>query len=130
MRAALAALALVMSVTACSDITGLGDYGTYDLRSVNGRGLPFVVENTSNYRLELVRSTLTLERGGEYSTTFTWRETEFGSTRTETERFTGYYEREGDDLWLYDDFNGDETYGYFDGRSLWVQAGGVEYEYR
>ncbi|HYD53081.1 MAG TPA: hypothetical protein VEA99_10650 [Gemmatimonadaceae bacterium] len=130
MRAVLAALALVISVAACSDITGPGSTGTYDLETVNGRSLPFVVRSEIGYRLELTRSTLTLERDGSYTSTFTWRETENGQSFTDTERYSGTYERRGDDLWLYDDFDGSTTEAYWQGNRLVVLGEGVTYEYR
>ena len=131
MRALFAALALVVSVAACSDLTGPGSFnGTYELEAVNGRSLPYVVDQDVGYRLELTRSSLRMERDGYYETTFTWRETIDGRSTVDTERYTGTFEREGNDVWLYDDYDGSVTRGYWSGNRLVVTASGMEYEYR
>lgn len=131
MRTVLAALTLMLGVAACSDLTGPGAMtGTYELEAVNAQRLPFVADQSATYRLELARSTLTLNRDSTYTSTFTWRETIRGSTTTEVERYDGTYSRSGDDLYLYDSFDGSRTEAYFDGRALVVYDSGLEFEYR
>jgi hypothetical protein len=133
MRATLAALALVLSVGACSDIAGLGNLtGNYDLQRVDGQLLPYVADESLNgtYRLELTRSTLVLHRDGTYTTTFTWRETIRGSVVSDTETFDGTYERTGNDIYLYDDFDGTTTIARVEGGRLFIDSDGITFEYR
>jgi hypothetical protein len=131
MRATLAALALVFSVAACSDLTGPGSLtGTYDLRSVNGQGLPYTVDQSALYRLDLAGSSLTLHRDGTYTTTFLWRETIRGSTTTDTEHFEGTYSRSGDEIYLYDDFDGSTTIAYVEGSRVVIESEDLTFEYR
>lgn len=133
MRALFAALALVVTVGGCTDITGPGGLfdSTYELRTVNGQTLPYVVDQSTGYRLELTRSVLTLENDGYYTTTFTWRETINGRTTIlPPERFDGTYERSGNQLFLYDDEDGSVTTAFWENNRLIVTSGGAEYEYR
>jgi hypothetical protein len=131
MRATLAALALVFSVAACSDLTGPGTLtGTYDLQRVDGRTLPYVTAQSVGYREELIGSSLRLDRDGYYETTFTYRYVIDGRSSVEQRAYSGTYERDGSDLWLYDDRSNEEYYAYWERDRVIVTSDGIEYEYR
>jgi hypothetical protein len=93
MRRTALLLATSLLVAACSDSSGpSGDSinGTYALRTVNGQNLPFpVLVIGTDFRLEVLSGSLTVNGNGTFSFQLTLRETELGTVDTETQTTTG-----------------------------------------
>lgn len=89
MRRSLLAVAVTLTLAACGG--GGGDpvsprsiSGTYALRTINGRGLPYTSQVTADYRLEVSGSVLTLGNGGSCFERSTYIETINGFASEET----------------------------------------------
>ena len=79
---------LVFGLVACGDDgTGLEDIaGTYTLQTVDGGGLPAVLEETgTTFLLEITAGSVTLNQDMTCSVISMFRVTEFGNVTTETE---------------------------------------------
>jgi hypothetical protein len=85
---AVLALVLVFS-SACRSGGGTGPEdntpGTYNLQTVDGKTLPFTLEEESGFKAEVVSISYRLERGGVFSSKEVFRYTEEGKVRTEEE---------------------------------------------
>lgn len=99
-------LAIVPLSSACEiDIFASYPSGTYDMRWVNGRRVPAVVFESTNpgtfYRVELSYGTLHLRRDDTFSLDFEVRETDTKGVSRTTHGYSGSYEIDGPDLYLY-----------------------------
>ena len=94
MRRLLAALALVvvLPLSAC-DLTGPSDtiHGTYKLRTVDGRTLPWLAIRAGADRIEIASGQVTLNEDGTYQDVTIYTVTENGATHPETERYEGTF---------------------------------------
>jgi hypothetical protein len=88
-------LAMIPAFAACDD-DGSGPEldvtGTYQLQTINGATLPFVLLQTgTTYRLEVLSGEITLNSNGTFTEEATVREDDNGTITTETQTVTGTY---------------------------------------
>lgn len=98
-------LALLLPLAGCGDdASGPEDQdtiaGTYTLRTVNGNGLPFTLENTAAARVEVTGGHITLNENLSYSEMRGFRRTENGIATDVDEEYTGTYTYAGTDLFI------------------------------
>jgi hypothetical protein len=128
-----AALAAATVLSSCSAIDAIGNAGrlnaTYELRTVNGIGVPAIIHQEAGYRLEILNANFTLESDGTYSEGGILRETINGISTTYTSETFGYYDYFGGEL-TFDENNGRRYYGRIEGSTLVVEDQGVELRYR
>ena len=103
---AMAVFAMGSVVTGCGyDVFGPSYYGSYDLRWVNGREVPATVYETrgagTSYRADISYGTLHLRHDGTFSMDVELRETDSRGVHVSTQGYSGTYERDGPDLFLY-----------------------------
>jgi hypothetical protein len=100
-----ATAATALAGTACTDSIGIGAgvAGTYDLRTVNGIGLP-----VSDGDLIIEAGQLEIESDGDFLEILQFRSTTGGLIRTE--EYPGTWERNGDEI-VFDYDNGDQAFG-------------------
>ena len=98
--------------------------GTYELRTVNGRGLPAVLHQEPGYRLEVLNANFTFSRDGTYSEAGIVREIVNGSASTSSSSTNGYYEYYNGEI-TFQDNTGRTYYGSVDRNSLRVVDDGV-----
>ena len=91
MRRLVLALSAV-SILACGDSSGpefSSAVGTWNLVTVNGSALPFTVDLSQNFRLEILGDVFVASENGTYTESTTLRETESGTATTTTEQSNG-----------------------------------------
>ena len=93
-------LAAVTLFAACSDSSGPNSSltGSYDLITINGAGMPFVVFFDQSSRLEIIGGDVTLNSNGTFSSSGTYRQTLAGSAQTVTETCLGTYTVNGNSI--------------------------------
>lgn len=127
---ALASLTIMSGCTALDSITSAGRVrGTYELRTVNGVGVPAVVYQEAGYRMEVLNAAITLEDDGTYTEAGIVRETIDGQTSTRSSESYGYYDYYNGEL-TFDDSSGRRFYGTVDGTTLVIDDQGVRMVYR
>lgn len=140
-RPALVAAALVptLALAACGGDSGTGpvDGETYTLETVDGRPLPYVYEDNSEYKDELLASSITFDDEDTYTARFTVRFTDRtvspAAVETFTESIEGGYSRSGSNLTFRDEDGNVEIVATLSGDQLtWVDAddGNTTYVYR
>jgi hypothetical protein len=89
----LAALFVLLILTACGDSTGPAEsiFGTYTLRTIDGVPLPYVWDQGVGYKLEITDAALSLEDGGTYSQTLDLRDTRNGTVSTQRASASGTF---------------------------------------
>ena len=116
---------------AAGDLLGPGNdrvSGTYELRSVNGRGLPAVLYQEPGYRLEVLNANFTFSPDGTYSEAGIVREVVNGSASTSSSSTNGYYEYFNGEV-TFEDTTGRIYYGDVDRNTLRVVDDGVTLVY-
>ena len=91
MRRLVLALSAV-SILACGDSSGpefSSAVGTWNLVTVNGSALPFTVDLSQNFRLEILGDVFVASENGTYTESTTLRETESGTATTTIEQSNG-----------------------------------------
>ena len=83
--------------------------GTWNLTSVNGTGLPFVINQSGTDKVELVSDVVTATATGTYTEMFSFRETLNGVVTTTTEPDNGTYTINGTAITLHSSTNGSIT---------------------
>ena len=94
-------LAAVTLFAACSDSSGPNSSltGSYDLITINGAGMPFVVFFDQSSRLEIIGGDVTLNSNGTFSSSGTYRQTLGGGpAQTVTETCLGTYTVNGNSI--------------------------------
>jgi len=93
MRRSVLALLLSVALVACDTRTGPGDdhLGTYTLRQINDRDLPFTVIRIGEDSLEVVEARITLDADSAANDSYTFRVTADGATTIEPETRAGTY---------------------------------------
>lgn len=99
-------LALTLALTGivaagCDDSSGPGDDidGNYSLRTINGAVLPFVLlQIDTQFKAEVTSGQLELRNDGTFNETLTFRVTEDGDTRTETDVTSGTWSQFGNQI--------------------------------
>ena len=84
---------LVVGLLACGDAVGLEDIaGTYTMQTVDGDGLPWVLDEIgTTFLLEVTAGSVTLNQDMTCSFAFSLRETEDGTVTPRTETAVGTY---------------------------------------
>jgi hypothetical protein len=132
----LAALLLAPLVSACDDdddgtgVVGANVTGTYTLRTIDGQNLPFILLNVPGYRIEVLADAYTLNSGGDFSSTTSYRETEGTVVSTSEDTYTGTWVQNGSTINLNSTDNGPETATFSGGNTLTFTAGGRTAIYR
>jgi hypothetical protein len=129
------ALLLLPVMIACDDDDGSGPSngnvtGTYTLRTVDGQNLPFTLVNVPGYRLEVTADQYTLNSGGTFTTTATFRETEGTTVTPSTETYSGTWVQNGSTVNLNSEDGGPETAAFSGGNTLTFIAAGHTAVYR
>ena len=81
-----------VSMLACGDSSGpefSSAVGTWNLVTVNGSALPFTLEFSQAYRLEIVSDVFVASENGTYTESTTIRETDGATATTTTEQSNG-----------------------------------------
>lgn len=119
-------MAVTLAMGGCGDDddgTGpSGVAGTYTLRTVNDQALPYTLYEDESYKIEIMASELTINSGGTWRETATFRETELGTPATSTQTVTGTYTRTGNTIVLAD-ADSDTITGTIQGDGALVIAG-------
>jgi hypothetical protein len=98
-----AAAATTLTGAACTDSTGLGSNvaGSYELRTINGRGLPVQLDSRT-----YEGGVLEIDSDGTFVEVLQFRE--FGDPLSTQQQFPGTWERSGSEIRL--DYNDGTTY--------------------
>jgi hypothetical protein len=119
MRVTLAALVLVAAVGCSDSSTGPRTItGTYPLLNINGDALPALIDQSTNYTLEVTEGTISLGSNGTFTDSYTLRENDAGTIRTVTIPCSGNWTRSGNDVQLEETASsscGDYATGTWDG---------------
>lgn len=93
----------LLAALACGDpVSPETDFlGTYQLQTVNGQALPYVVAQAGQNTVAVTSDQIVVADGGSWSETANYRVTESGTTRTETSTDGGHWVRTGTSLALY-----------------------------
>ncbi|HVT38282.1 MAG TPA: hypothetical protein VHE78_04535, partial [Gemmatimonadaceae bacterium] len=97
---ALASLTLV-SGCAVDGLVGPAYGGVYDLQWVNGFSVPATVIESGGFRVEVTYGTLHLRRDGTFSLDYGLREWDNGVVTRFSYGYSGTYDMNGRDLFLY-----------------------------
>jgi hypothetical protein len=119
---------------ACSD-SGTGPSessvaGTWNLRSINGTSLPFVIVQTGPDKLELTADVLTVTSSGTFTQMTTFRLTENGQTTSQSVPDAGSYVLNGTNVTFQFQSDGSVGSGTLSGETLTVSTTGFSYVYR
>jgi hypothetical protein len=116
MRKLFAAALLVLA--ACSDSTGPNAHvGAYALTSINGVGLPVIVDQDATGTLEITAGLVTLSANGTFTDRTDFRETTGSQVFTDFDVTTGSYEINGNNITFFP--NGGGSYSMaFSGETL------------
>ena len=134
--AATVLLLAAATLSACGDSTGPGlglggaPAGTYTLRTVNGSGLPYTVEDGAGLTVVIVNDAFTLQEGGRFTETYTLRVTENGSTSTESGTNAGVWALTGTAITLTLDGGGPSVRGTLTGGVMTIVDSGLSLVYR
>ncbi len=103
--------------------------GTWNLQSINGQALPYVLQQTGADKLEVTRETFTFS-----STTFTqttdYRLTQSGRVTTDSEADAGRYTINGNAVTVTFNSDGSSVTGTVSGNTITAAADGVALVYR
>ncbi len=129
---AIAVLWVSLAIVGCGD-DGVGPEnsftGRYDLISVNGESVPYVMAQVGNHALEMTAGFLQLNNDETFSTAGTFRETVGGSVSTYHQPASGSWTRTGDQVSLTYS-NGSVDTAVVSGNQLTVTSDGVSFVFR
>lgn len=127
-------LILVIGLGACTEGFGVGldsnVRGTYDLETVNGRYLPYLLSDYGGVRESIYTGQLRMESDGYFTETLVIEVRDFGRITQRTERYTGQYEvvSRGGVVLYYD--GGGTLEGDYSSRTLTLYGSGQTVVYR
>ena len=129
---AVAAVSLVIGLSACGDLSGPDTdfYGAYELQTLNGNILPTIVYQDPSELDELMSETFRIYTDGSYTDDYTLRVSGSSGQSTISRRDVGTYLRSGNTLQFRDGNTGDSFDGEIDGRTLTVTQNNNVYVYR
>jgi hypothetical protein len=104
--------------------------GTWNLQTVNGSNLPFVVAQTGTDKVELVSDVLTAVPTGSFTDITTIRNTVNGQVTTESEADAGSYTLNGTAVTFTFNSDGSTGTGSISGNTLTVSANGLAAVYK
>ena len=113
-----------------TDHTPVSLAGTWRLQTVNGNGLPVVLEQNGAYKEELTSDVLTVAASGTFTQSMQIRVTESGQVTTETVEDAGSYTLNGTAVTFTFDSDGWTGTGSVSGNTLTVAVGGLALVYR
>lgn len=122
------AMALLALTAACSGSDdGVNEpvsiAGTYVLETIDGQGLPVVIAEDAEFKIEITSGRVVLAAGGSFTLSATLRETTGAEVFTETVEFDGTYSVSGSTVTLlYSD--GDVETATISGNTLTFSGGG------
>jgi hypothetical protein len=130
-RQILVAALAVLTITACNDDPLSPDdvMGTYELTTVNGASLPFVIFDDGTDRFEILSGRITLRENQTFTDSSTLRLTSGTTVETEPDVAVGTYDIEGDAIV----FTPDDSPQYIltiSGSRLMQSVQGLTFEYR
>lgn len=130
----LAALLIAPLLSGCDD-DGSGPEGgevtgTYTLRTIDGQNLPFTLLNVPGYRIEVLADQYTLNSGGSFTSTTSYRETEGTVVTTSEDTYAGTWVQNGATINMNSTDNGPESAAFSGGNTLTFTAGGRTAIYR
>jgi hypothetical protein len=110
---------LVVSVMGCGDGgTGPGSVtGRYELRTVNGGSVPYVLFTIGNDRYEVTSGSVQVSEDKSFTVVMNTKTTESGATTTDSETTTGTWTLAGDQI-TFKDGEGTNTTGVITGDQL------------
>ena len=122
--------AAVLAACGGDSATGPGSVtGAYELQTIDGDALPFVVAEIGEDRLEITGGRLTLNADNSFSDRLDFRLIEDGETTTDSETVTGTYEVSGSSVTL--EYQGGEPSTVsVSGRTLTQTVEGITFVYR
>jgi hypothetical protein len=123
---------LALALLSCSDSTSPADilHGTWDLETVNGQPVPYILEQNAGLKLELTGETVTLLPAGRQTMVTYFRLTESGIVSTEAITAPGSYTRSGRTLTLSFDSDTDTYTATLDGDLMTIDDMGLRFVYR
>lgn len=127
-------LALLALTLACGgDSTGPTEAsvaGTWNLQSVNGTALPFIVSQTGTNKVEITADVLTVTSSGSFTEITTLRTTQNGTATTQTVADAGSYVLNGNNATFQFQSDGSIGSGTVSGSTLTVSQAGLSLIYK
>jgi hypothetical protein len=124
---------LALTIACSSDSTGptsASVAGTWNLQSVNGAPLPFVVAQTGANKTELTADVLTVTSSGSFTEITTVRTTLNGQVTTQTIPDAGSYVLNGNNVTFQFQSDGSVGSGTVSGSTLTVSTAGLSLIYK
>lgn len=135
-----AAMLLAVSVVACGNgdhentvttpVQQISFVGTWKLQTVNGKALPYILDQIGEDKLELMEAGLVATSTGAFTSTSVERTTISGQTESRSFSEGGNYALSGGDVSLTFASDGAVVVGRIAGDSLTFAGGGVPVVYR
>lgn len=123
------AVLLLSTSIACGDATGPSSVtGNYTLRTINDASLPVILDDSTDYRLEITDGEVNLDSDESFSDITYYRETSGTQVITDTQVFQGTYFRAGNNI-TFTTTDGDSYTMALDGRSLTQNVQGTIFIY-
>jgi hypothetical protein len=127
-------IAFLALTLACSgDSTGPTEAsvaGTWNLQSINGTALPFVVAQTGTNKVEITGDVLTVTASGSFTEITTVRTTQNGTSTTQTVPDAGTYVLNGNNVTFQFQSDGSVGSGTVSGSTLTVSQTGLSLIYK
>jgi hypothetical protein len=126
-------LGVLALALACGDSTGPTEAsvaGTWNLQSINGTALPFVVAQTGTDKVEVTADVLTVTSSGSFTEITTIRTTQNGATTTQTIPDAGTYVLNGNNVTFQFQSDGSVGSGTVSGNTLTVSQAGLSLIYK
>jgi hypothetical protein len=122
---------LAMSVIGCGDDgTGPGSVaGRYELRTVNGGNVPYVLVSLGNDRFEVTSGSMQISKDNSFSVVLNTKTTESGATTSDSQTTTGTWALTGNQI-TFMDGSGTNTTGVITGDQLTVVEEGISLVFR
>jgi hypothetical protein len=126
--------ALLALTLACSNDstapTAASVAGTWNLQSVNGTALPFIVAQTGTNKVEITADVLTATPSGSFTEITTIRTTQNGVATTQTSPDAGSYVLNGNNVTFQFQSDGSIGAGTISGNTLTVSDAGLSLIYK
>ena len=131
LRRSLLFLFMSVAVLSCDDATGPDNLlGTWNLQSVSGQSLPYVLEQDANRKVELTGESVTLLASGRQTMVTSFRVTDGGVVTTESIPASGNYTVNGSTLLLTFDNDTDTYTATVKDNTMTIEDIGLTFVYR
>lgn len=104
--------------------------GLWNLQTVNGSALPFILAQSGTDKLEVLGDAITVAEGGTFTQLTQLRVTQGGQTSTEAVPDAGSYTLSGTTVTFIFDSDGSSGTGTLSGKTLTVAEDGISLVYR